>query len=374
VRRALAACAVLALALASAAQTSAERAAALSFDPSRLSRAGEGRWREWKPTDQLPDSVHDALALALTAYRESDYAAALVHLHAALAREPDFPAALYQLGVAHFRLRRYGDAAAVFERFLAVAPGELGATQALAHCYYSLGDYARAQAHYERVLALAPTSAEAWRGLGLALLRQGDPSGALARLERALELKPDHADALAWRAQALFELGRSEQALAALGRAIELGPHEPRPWFLLAQVQSELGREDEAERSRTRFRELSAIEQEVRAQEGLLLHDPRAVEPLARLLKLHRAARNPEGLGEVLARAVRLAPRTLELQCESLEAADALGRRELGAQLAAELEQRFATSRAAWEALERHFAALGDSSAAERARASAARL
>lgn len=373
-KRALAVCAAFALALPLAAQTSAERAAALELDPARLPRAPEGRWREWKPTDKLPDSVHDTLGRAFTAYRESDYAAALVHLHAALAREPDFPAALYQLGVTHFRLRRYGDGAKAFERFLAAAPGELGATQGLAHCYYSLGDYARAQAHYERVLAVAPTSAEAWRGLGLALLRQGDASGGLARFARALELKPEHADALAWSAQALFELGRTGEALVPLLRSIELAPHEPRPWFLLAQVQSELGREDEAERARTRFRELGAIEQEVRAQEGLLLYDPRAVEPLARLLKLHRAARNLAGLGEVLARAVRLAPRTLELQSESLEAADALGQRELGAQLAAELEQRFATVRAAWEALARHFAAVGDEPAAERARVSAARL
>lgn len=373
-KRVLAVCAALALALPLAAQTSAEREAALAFDPVRLPRAAEGRWQAWKPTDTVPESVRDALSSALKAYRESDYAAALVHLHAVLAREPDFPAALYQLGVTHFRLRRYGDGATAFERFLAAAPGELGATQGLAHCYYSLGEYARAQGHYERVLAVAPASAEAWRGLGLALLRQGDASGGLARLERALELKPEHADALAWSAQALFELGRTGEALAPLLRSIELAPHEPRPWFLLAQLQSELGREDEAERARARFRELSAIEQEVRAQEGLLLHDPRAVEPLVRLLKLQRAARNLAELRDVLARAVRQVPRTLELQSESLEAADVLGQRELGAQLAAELEQRFATERLAWEALARHFAAVGDEPAAERARQRAARL
>lgn len=372
--RVLALVATLALAWPLAAQTSEEREAALAFDPARLPRAAEGRWLAWKPTDKLPDSVHDTLGLALAAYRESDYAAALVYLHAALAREPDFPAALYQLGVTHFRLRRYGDGATAFERFLAAAPGEVGATQGLAHCYYSLGDYPRAQAHYERVLAAAPTSAEAWRGLGLALLRQGDASGGLERLDRALELKPDHADALAWRAQALFDLGRPGEALVPLARAIELAPHEPRPWFLLAQLESELGREEEAERARVQFRELGAIEQEVRAQEGLLLHAPRAIDPLVRLLKLHRASRNVGELRDTLVRALRLAPLPLELQLECLEAADALGQRELAAQLAADVEQRFSTSRTAWDSLARHFAASGDAQGAQRARERAAQL
>ncbi len=366
--------AALALALSSSAQSNEERAAALTFDPARLPRAAEGHWSAWKPSDELPLSVRDSMGVALAAYRESDYAAALVHLHGVLAREPDFPAALYQLGVTHFRLRRYGDGAKAFERFLAAAPGELGATQGLAHCYYSLGDYPRAQAHYERVLAVAAASAEAWRGLGLALLRQGDAQGGLARLDRALELKPDHADALAWRAQALFDLGRPGEALVPLLRSIELAPHEPRPWFLLAQVQSELGREEEAERARTQFRELGALEQEVRAQEGLLLYDPRAIEPLVRLLKLHRASRNSGELRDTLARALRITPLPLELAVEALDSADALGQRDVAVRLAAELEQRFSNTRAAWECLARHFAVVGDAARARQARERAAQL
>ena len=168
--------------------------------------------------------------------------------------------------------------------------------------------------------------------------------------------------------------GRPGEALVPLARAIELAPHEPRPWFLLAQLQSELGREEEAERARTQFRELGAIEQEVRAQEGLLLHAPRAIDPLVRLLKLHRASRNVGELRDTLVRALRLAPLPLELQLECLEAADALGQRELAAQLAADVEQRFSTSRTAWDSLARHFAASGDAQRAQRARERAAQL
>jgi tetratricopeptide (TPR) repeat protein len=344
------------------------RAEILARDFGVLPRARAERWREWRPTDAIPAELASSMGAALTAYRDADYARSLSELERVLRAEADFPPALYQLGATYFRLRRYGDGARAFERFLAAAPHEVGATQGLAHCYYSLGDYARAQAHYAKVLEVAPGSVEAWRGLGLAQLRQGDSATALASLDRSLALRPDYADALAWRAQALVDLGRTGEAFVPLRRALELAPHDARSWFLLAQLESELGREDAAESARARFAELSRIEQEVRAQEGLLLYEPCAVEPLSKLVLLHSAARNKSELREVGTRLLRCAPERLDVRVQLLDAATTLADLELAARVAAELEARFSESVGAWEALERYFRASGDVGRADAAR------
>lgn len=350
------------------------RTAALDLDPTTLPKAEAGRWARWNPKDALPEALAGEMQLALAAYQAADYPRALELLVPLLRREPDFPPALYQLGLVYFRMRRYGDGAKALERFVAVVPHELGATQALGHCYYTLGDYGRAQAHYEKVLELSPRSSEAWRGLGLAHLRQGDATRALECLDRCLELRPGHADALLWRAQALFELERPGEALLAVTTGLEGAPHEPRGWFLLAQLQAELGREEDAERSRARFAELSRIEQEVRAQEGLLLYSPRAVEPLRRLVLLHRATRNTREALELLARLLDVVPDELAARILALETCAELAPGVTSDRMAAELEARFPREVQAWSALESYFRSRSDAPRAERAKAKLAEL
>jgi tetratricopeptide (TPR) repeat protein len=364
--------AILARAPAQAAQPeeARERArAALARDPRQLARAPRDRWSAWRASDAVPDDLRVALARGIDAYRQGDHGLALDELLGLLEREPDFPPALYQASSAYFRLRRYGDCAALLERFVEVAPSETGATQALGHSYYSLGDYERARAHYERVVERAPASAEAWRGLGLSHLRLGDAERALRCLDRTIDLRPDHGEAHVWRARALLDLDRSGDALASAERARELAPHDSRPWFVLAQVFSELDRGADAAWAKARFEELSRIEQHVRAQEGLLLHDPRAVEPLQRLVALHAAARDSEALEETARRLLRAAPASLEAHVAVLGAWALVERREEAARAAQAIEAKFPDRADAWRTLERYYADAGDRDGVARAAA-----
>ena len=127
--------------------------------PRELPRAEPGRWAEWKPDAPIPAEVQAAFARGVEAYHTGDQDTALKELYDVLRRAPDYPAALYQAGIACFRLRRYGDAAELFERFVAAVPSEVGATRVLGHCYYSVGEYRRAAAHYERVRVVASDDA-----------------------------------------------------------------------------------------------------------------------------------------------------------------------------------------------------------------------
>jgi tetratricopeptide (TPR) repeat protein len=345
----------------------AQREAVLRFDPRTLPRAAQGVWKGWGPATPPPDAVLEAFTAGARAYQEGDFAAALAQLHDVLRRAPDHPGALYQSAAAYFRLRRYGDCAALAERFVAAAPSEVGATQVLGHAYYTLGEYDSARAHYSRVVAATPTNVEGWRGLGLSHLRLGDPAAGLAALDRALALRPEHADALVWRAQALVELERPAEALESALRGRDLSPYEPRTWFVLGSIFAALERREDSEAARARFVELNRIEQQVRAQESLLLNDPRAVEPRVTLVRLHVASGDKESVAENLRRLQRLLPDSLDVGVLALEAHAALNDAPAGESVAAEIERRYATAPAAWIAIERYWRSRGDEERAQRA-------
>ncbi len=332
----------------------------LRRDPATLPQAAADRWLEWRPSDPIPEQQQQALRAGMRAYFAGDYATAARELWAMLEREPDFPPALYQLGVTYFRLRRYGDCARVFERFLRAAPGEVGATQALAHSYYSLGDYPAALAHYQRVLEANPDSVEALRGYALAHLRTSQLEQALELLDRCLTLRPEHADALYWKAQVLFDLGRAEEARAEAERARELDAFDPRPWFLLSQVLHELGDDAQAEAAERRFLELDLIDQKVRTLEGQLLFEPQRVETHKRLVDLQRASGNDSGTQTAVARLIQAVPEDLAVRSFALEALHAIGAAEAAQQVADGIERDFAGTAEAWRVLRDYYDALGD--------------
>lgn len=332
----------------------------LKRDPATLPRAAAGRWTGWGPTDPVPEPLLEPLREGTRAYFEGDYASAAATYWGLLVTAPDFPPALYQLGVTYFRLRRYGDCARTFERFLEVAPDAVGATQALAHSYYSLGQYEPALEHYEAVLGADAKSVEALRGYALSHMRLG-------RLERALELfdaclakEPEHLEVHFWRAQTLFDLGRVEAALAAAEATRDLDPFDPRPWFLLGQVHFELGDDDAADAAETRFGELNQHAQKVRTLEGLLLYEPRRVDLWRRLFEVERAAGNQAGAIAALEGCLRALPKDLGVRVFVLDALTELGERDRADTVASGIERDFFEVPEAWLALRDHYGRVND--------------
>lgn len=353
---------VLAVANAPAQDTPAPAAPTGEFarDPQTLPRASAGRWSAWQPTDPMPDALRAPMVAGTRAYLEGDYATAVATYWNLLEREPDFPNALYQLGVTYFRLRRYGDCARTFERFLAAVPSAVGATQALAHSYYSLGDYERALEHYQAVLAADATSVEVLRGYALCHLRLGRLERALELFDACLEKSPEHLEARFWRAQTLFDLGRVEEALEAGKAARELDPFDPRAWFLLSQAYFALGDEAAADEAQTRFSELNLHAQKVRTLEGLLLYEPRRMDLWRRLVDVERSAGNAAGAREALERCIRALPRDLSARVFAMGTLRDLGERERAVQVAEGLERDFAEVPEAWLALRDFYGTLND--------------
>ncbi len=350
-----------------------ERAAlALTRDPRALPGAEAGHWSKWGPKDPVAPELQPELGAGMRAYSAGDYAASLAYFYALLDREHDFPPALYQGGLCYFRLRRYSDAAGLLERFVHVAPGEIGASQALGHCYYSLGDFARARDHYEKVLAASPTSPEALRGLALSVLRLGDSKRALNLLGKVLELRPDHVDARAWCAQILFDEGDAKAALVHAERVCDLAPWEPRGWFLLSRIYGDLDRDGEADKARERFEVASRIDQQLRQQEGLLLHDPARVETWVQLIALQRSALNRAAVRDALPRLAALAPRDARSSLVIVDAYEWLGDKGRAKLAAVHAESVAGNDKATWSWLADFYRRMADVGAAERATRAAA--
>lgn len=329
------------------------------LDPTTLPRATPGRFADWDPQMPPREAALSDLRAALVLQARGEHLASLRRYFALLRIEPDYPPALYQAGVACFRLRRYGDAALLLERYLAAVPTRVGDTRVLAHCYYTLGRYEEAREHYERVLAAGSSEdVEARFGYALCHLRLGEEERGLELLEEVLRLAPEHAEAQHWVAQVHHERGELEAALAATERALELAPFQARSWFLRARVLFEAGRDAEAEQAHRRFAQLDRVEQAVRALEGRLELDARQREVHARLVELWRSVGHVQGVRAALRRWMLVEPRDVALRMHALDVLEALGDLEGGAAAADELE-RLATAGGdveAWRRLARWFA------------------
>lgn len=335
-------------------------AAVLRRDPRTLEKAEPGRWRGFGVDSEAPpEKVPAGMRGAVLAIHQRDLPLALERLYGVLDAEPEYPPALYEIGVVYFRLQRYGDAAATLERLLEAAPAMVSETRVLGHCYYSLGEYVRAKEHYERVLAISPREVEAMRGLALSEFHLGAPEKAEALLDKLLEIEPRHAEAWAWKAQVLLDLERPEAALSAAERARDLDPWQPRPWFLAGRILLDLGREKGGMAAQARYRELSAAAQEVHTLEGRLEYAPHDPALLRRLVEIHESTGNFPSARQALARLLVERPTDVDLRILAVDVLEGMRDSE-GAQIAAEaLADRCPDEWKTWERLERFYARAG---------------
>lgn len=239
-----------------------------------LPRAEEGAWTGWSEEAGLPDELVAGYTRALEAWRARDFPGVLDSTWPLLESTPDHPALLHLAGHAQFRLRRYGECAALLARLVDHVPGQVGRTRHLAHAWNELGQVDRALVHYDRVLQAAPGDHEARRGRALARWRLGAVGAALRDLGEVLAARPEHAEAWLLRARILVDQEEAEQALLALAQHRALDPDEPEAAFLEARALLDLGRSEEAAMARARFEALEAVAAAARPLEGNLLLRP----------------------------------------------------------------------------------------------------
>jgi tetratricopeptide (TPR) repeat protein len=109
-----------------------------------------------------------------------------------------------------------------------------------------LGRPQDAAAEFERAVALDGSSVAAWAGWGRALLQSGQHSAAREKLAAALDLDESYTPAMLDQARCLLSEQEVEQALALLASARDLNPRDPKVHYILGRHHEESGRAAEA--------------------------------------------------------------------------------------------------------------------------------
>jgi tetratricopeptide (TPR) repeat protein len=161
---------------------------------------------------------------------------AIAEYQQALALDPKYALAHYNLGLALEGKDRLDDAIAQYKKALDIDPKYATAHNNLGVALAIKGRLNDAIAKFKQAVALDPKFAEAHINLGNALKGKGRLDDAIAHYKEAISLKKDYAKAHWILGFALQDQGRFADALAHLRRSHELGsknanwPHPTAQW------------------------------------------------------------------------------------------------------------------------------------------------
>lgn len=141
-----------------------------------------------------------------------------------LARSPDDPDVLNRKGLALELLGRVSEAAACFDRAVALAPQTRSYHFNLARVDTALGQMDRAAAEYREVVRLQPEDYAARYTLALALQKKGDEQAAIPEFQKAVALAPTEPRAHLGLGVSLERVGRVSEALPEYQRFIAMLP------------------------------------------------------------------------------------------------------------------------------------------------------
>ncbi len=136
---------------------------------------------------------------------------------------PPSPAQAHNTQGIHLaRQSRFAEAAALFQRAIALQPGFAEAHNNLGKAQALLGQPDQAIASFRRAISLQPGYAEAYNNLGISLTEHGNLTEAMAAYRQALRARPGYADAYNNLSIAHRYAGDLPSAIAACESALSL--------------------------------------------------------------------------------------------------------------------------------------------------------
>jgi tetratricopeptide (TPR) repeat protein len=176
-----------------------------------------------------------AIGLAwLTFQRGENYRSALTIWSDTVAKRPNNPRALNNLGIALAQNGQVDEGIADLQKALAIRPGYAEAHCNLAFALLQKQEIDAAITQSREALKIRPDYAEAHNNLGNALFQKGQIADAIAHYKMAIALQPDYAEAHGNLGNALLQIGRSVEAIAQYQTALALQPDD-------AETHSNLG-------------------------------------------------------------------------------------------------------------------------------------
>ena len=172
--------------------------------------------------DQRPAEVHFGMGLCLLGCNDPTGAAGA--FQSAIHRNPHFPDAHNNLGVAYDRQGRLAEAVACFRKAASLHASHADAHRNLGDALFRHGDLPGAIAAFRRAADLQPQDGSAHAELGTALQAAGEFAAAAQSLERALGFDTTLAAAAVNLGAVYSRLGQPERAAGAYQHAARIDP------------------------------------------------------------------------------------------------------------------------------------------------------
>jgi tetratricopeptide (TPR) repeat protein len=145
-------------------------------------------------------------------------------LEKALEVDPHWPAALYQMGMAHMELVEFEKAEPFFRRVSELSPNDAVPTYMLGLAEQLLDRPEEAMATYQAALKIDPEFLRPRWGMAGLQYERHDFLSAIDNLKMVLAAEPDHAKSLAMLGKCYVGLARGGEAIPYFKKALELEP------------------------------------------------------------------------------------------------------------------------------------------------------
>jgi len=178
--------------------------------------------------------------------QKRDYQALLDYSRKWIGAEITNPLAWYILGVAHYKLGQFPNAADAFRESVRLQPDDARAWYNLGVSCDDLGQFSNAVNAYREAVRLYPGYASAWYNLGGAYSNLKQYPAAMDAFQEAKRLNPQ--DPFVWSSLGTLYnlLGRHADALEAFREAVRLKPDDERGWYGIGISYAKLGQHAKA--------------------------------------------------------------------------------------------------------------------------------
>jgi tetratricopeptide (TPR) repeat protein len=189
-----------------------------------------------KVTELAPDNPMGYGDIGSVYLREGKWSAAIPQFQKALAFAPDSPT-YSNLGTAYFFLRRYEEAAKMYEKSVQTASGNEELWGNLGDAYRWTRQTDKARSAYKRAIALAkmeldsyPQSASLLGDIGLLYAKIGDQAEAVRYTRQARAKTPADVQLMYSEGQVYAILGQPDKSMIALRQAVAKGYARQEIW------------------------------------------------------------------------------------------------------------------------------------------------
>jgi len=196
------------------------------------------------PKDRI--QFYESFSDAMDDGQHGNYAGAADKLVPLLKIEPDSLPVHYLLGIDYYRLQRFPDAAAEFQKAVQLSPDYALATYWLGLSQARAGNLEQAIEAFQHALKLDATNFSAAFNLGAAALRLGRTDQAAEAFQQSVTIYPDYAAGHMALGEVYLYQKKLEPAVTELHKAVTLQPANRAAHAALAKALEASGRHEEA--------------------------------------------------------------------------------------------------------------------------------